>query len=294
MNAIHETELTLGDVIDKYIAVVLPLKKKKGATHTQEFQLLWWKERLGDKPIADIGTKEISALREELLQKTSEQRGTPLSPATVNRFLSALSHVFTVAQNDWEVCDDNPCKRVRKYKESRGRTRYLDDTERARLLAECKKSEQEELYPLVVLALSTGMRRGELMALNWRSVDMERRAVHILDSKNGSARTVPLTEAAYDCLLSIWEGSGPVFHSKMRSAWEQALVRAGLDDFRFHDLRHTCASYMSQAGVDARTIAEVLGHKTLQMAMKYAHLNIQAQRTALDKMDTIMWPAAHE
>jgi integrase len=224
--------------------------------------------------------------------------GKPRSPATVNRYLAALSHAFTVARDEWGWLDDTPMRKVKKPKEPRGRDRYLSndtigedgetiDGERTRLLKACKASSNPYLYPVVVLALSTGMRQGEIMGLTWDDIELqqEQGRITLRETKNGEIRVVPLFNEALAIIQAHAKGrakaGGLLFPSKtkpgvpidLRTPWETAVEAAGIEDLRFHDLRHCAASYLAMDGASAAEIAEVLGHKTLHMVKRYAHLS---------------------
>lgn len=209
------------------------------------------------------------------------------SIATANRYLATLSASFTYAVKELGWIERNPCSRVRKGKESAGRVRYLTDDERTRLLKACKESRNPLLYPACVLALSTGARQSELMNLRWGQVDFGRRTILLREgeTKNGSGRVLPLTGEACELLRDMSkvrdlkddrvfpvpaEGRG---FGSMRNAWDKALERAQVEDFRWHDLRHTAASYLTMAGVGSMEVAKMLGHKTLQMTARYSHLS---------------------
>lgn len=271
---------TFGDMVDRYVADVLP-HKPKNASNTQA-QLLWWKKKLGDYCLADVGAPLIVRFRDEL-RTTTTRRGTKMAPATVVRYLAALSHVYTVACNDWGWVDDTPLRKVSKPKEPRGRERFLSDDERERLLAACASSSSAFLHAVVILAISTGMRRGEMMGLRWPQVDLRRGQILLHDTKNGSSRAVPLTGLALQKLGEVskvrridtglvFYGSNPAKPVDLTQPWRTAVSRARLTDFRFHDLRHSAASYLAMNGATTIEIAAILGHKTLQMVRRYSHL----------------------
>jgi integrase len=217
------------------------------------------------------------------------------APATVARFLAALSHVFTIAMKEWQWVEDNPFRKVTKPKEPRGIVRFLDDAERKRLLEECKKSDSKDLYIAVVLALSTGVRKAELMGLRWRQVDLQRGVITLEDTKNDERRSVPLVGHALALMAErskvrkidsdfVFPGvskrpknqpdAKPVVQPiDLTKPWHTALGKAKIKDFRWHDLRHSCASYLAMNGATLAEIAEVLGHKTLSMVKRYAHLS---------------------
>lgn len=271
---------TFADLVDRYIKEVIPLKPKNGAN--TEHQLLWWKEKLGPYLLADVNAPLIVQYRNEL-QTTHTHRGTPMSPSTVVRYLAALSHAFTIAVKDWGWVDDSPLRKVIKPKQPRGRERFLSDDERERLMAACKASSSAFLHTVVVLALSTGMRRGEIMGLRWTQVDLKRGQILLFDTKNGSSRAAPLTGLALSMLTElskvrridttlIFYGADKDKPVDLKKPWETAVTKAKLKDFRFHDLRHSAASYLAMNGASTIEIAAVLGHKTLQMVKRYSHL----------------------
>ena len=215
------------------------------------------------------------------------ESGAPLY--TVNRYLSALSHAFSVAVKEWGWLEDNPMRKVTKPKEPRGRVRYLGDEERGRLLEECRKSESPDLYCALVLALSTGARRMEVLGLRWGQVDFHRRAITLLETKNGEIRSLALVGHAFELMDArakvrridtdlVFPGRLRGRPVDLRASFETALKRAGIEDFRWHDLRHSAASYLAMNGATLAEIAEVLGHKTLAMVKRYAHLS-QAHTT---------------
>ena len=182
--------------------------------------------------------------------------------------------------------DYNPVRRLRREREAPGRVRFLSNEERERLLVACKESRSVNLYPLVVLALSTGMRRGEIQGLTWDQVDLVKGVILLERTKNGERRRVPVRGLALELLKEharirridtnfIFPGertkqSKQPFELKIY--WREAIAAAKIENFRFHDLRHSCASYLAMNGASLLEIAEVLGHKTLQMVKRYSHL----------------------
>lgn len=272
---------TLGDLIDRYIKDVLPTKKTN--QKRQAAQLLWWKKQIGSFLLSDITPAFIAEQRDVLLRGTT-RRGKLRTPATVVRYMAALSHAFSVAFKEWGWIEDSPMRKVRKPREARGRVRFLDDEERERLLVACKESTNSYLYMIVVIALSTGMRLSEILNLEWRDVDLDKGRVILHETKNGEVRQVAIAGHALELLKKhdkvrrfdsnlLFPGKFPRKPIDIRSAWESALNRAEISDLRFHDLRHCCASYLAMNGASLAEIAEVLGHKTLAMVKRYAHLS---------------------
>tara|TARA_Y100001960_G_scaffold207787_1_gene216973 strand:+ start:60 stop:1007 length:948 start_codon:yes stop_codon:yes gene_type:complete len=159
---IESEKYTLGDLLDRYQSEVLPKKKAKG----QPGQLKWWKNQLGGRKLKNIYPALISTYKEKLIQEPSERTGRKRTPATVNRYLALLSHACTIAIKEWQWMAVNPVIQISKPKEAQGRTRFLSDEERERLLVACRSSESTHLFTIVTLALSTGMRRGEILGLS--------------------------------------------------------------------------------------------------------------------------------
>lgn len=274
------TRHTLSDLVDRYVAEVLPTKPKNASNSKQH--LLWWKEKLGAYSLADVTPALVVQCRNDLLATTT-RRGTKMANATVVRYMASLSHAFSLAVRDWQWVDDSPLRKVSKPKEPRGRERFLSDSERAALLQACKASSSRYLYTVVVLALSTGMRRGEIMGLRWPQVDILRGRILLYETKNDTSRAVPLTGLALTLINDlakvrridtdlVFSGEAGVQPVDLTKPWTTALGRAGLTNFRFHDLRHSAASYLAMNGATTIEIAAVLGHKTLQMVKRYSHL----------------------
>lgn len=307
---------TFGELVDRYIRDVLPRKSEVTRDH-QAMQLGWWKDQIGEYALADVTPALIAEHRDHLANKATN-RGGSTSPATVVRYLAALSHAFTVAMKEWGWVEENPVLKVSKPKEPRGRVRFLSDDERKRLLAACQESRSRDLYPAVVLALSTGARQQEILGLGWKDVDLERRVAVLHETKNGERRVLPLSGPALEILKGraqeaiekekarrgSEEGEGEsrplvglVFPSRkdrtqpasLRTAFEVALKRAGIEDFRWHDLRHSAASYLAMNGASLAEIAEVLGHKTLAMVKRYAHLSEAHTASVVERMNAAIF-----
>jgi integrase len=283
----HEAERhTVADLIDRHLEGV-----RVDRPHDYERQnaiLGWWKGKLGAHTLATVTPDLIGRQRDALQSKEG------LSPGTVNRYLSALSKAFSNAVKEWHWIADNPLRRVSKKPEPRGRVRYLSDEERGRLLEACRKSEYKSLYLIVLFALTTGMRRGELLGLRWQDIDLERRIAILHNTKNGDRRSVPIVPEVAELLrahgkirrldndlIFASDGEDAVWFDKW---WYQALKVAKVKDFRFHDLRHSCASYLAMSGATTAEIAAVLGHRTLQMVKRYAHLSDQHTGQVIERM----------
>lgn len=270
---------TVGELIDRYIVEVIPLKR---AGKVQVHQLAEWKMVLGHLRLSQLTPDQILNARSKIAERA--EPGKVRSHSTLNRYQAALSHALSYAKKQYGWIERNPIRRVPKLKEPQGRDRFLSDDERNALLAACRASTSKFLLPIVVLAITTGARRGEIETLTWGKVDWERNWITIEDTKNGQRRSVALVEAAKTVLYQIRpERPAPkdyVFPGRKRDrpavikkAWYAAVEEAGLENFKFHDLRHTAASYLAMDGASLPGIAAILGHKTHQMANRYAHLS---------------------
>lgn len=292
---------TFAELVDRYIKDVLPTKPKQAKAQQQ--QLGWWKDKMGAYALADVTSALIVQYRDELASGIT-YRGTPRGPATVVRYMAALSHAFTIAVNEWQWLEDSPMRKVKKPKESRGRVRFLDDDERAKLLQACKESSNEWLYICVILALSTGMRQAELMGLKWSDVNLKDRFIILHQTKNGERRRVPLTGHALELLqehAKVRRLDTPLLFPSakhkdqpidLRKPFHNALKHAEINDFKWHDLRHCTASYLAMGGASLAEIAEILGHKTLQMVKRYAHLSDGHVSSVVEKMNAKIFGGA--
>jgi integrase len=253
-------------------------------------RLDYWQEAFGTDRLDTITPARIAKERDKLAAGTTTRKdanGQPLkrTGATVNRYLAALSACMAYGVKELQWLERNPMERVQKPAESKGRVRFLSDDERPRLLDACRSN--PDLYLSVVLSLTTGARQEEIMALRWPQIDLNRQIITLHDTKNGDRRALPLVGEALDLLKArskvrsisddrIFppsQGARKAEYLNLRRPWEQALVAAKIQDFHWHDLRHTAASYMAMSGVSLVEIAKVLGHRTLAMVARYSHLS---------------------
>jgi integrase len=273
------------DLIKRYIENVLIRKPKSIAK--QRPQLLWWKEQLGDYNLNEITTAMIIEARDKLAQlelDIKEQR----SASTINRYMAVLNHAFNVAIKEWCWLEVSPMRNITKLKEPRGRVRYLTDIERMRLLDAlldvCKGEKYPDLYILVVLALSTGARKMELLTLKWKDIHLDENIIILHETKNNEIRKLPLVGKAFELLQwlndykisndsYVFTNRDPNKHLNIDYKWQKIIKKINIKNFRFHDLRHSTASYLAMNGATAIEIAEILGHKSLQMVSRYSHLS---------------------
>jgi len=278
-----------------------------------------WSRLVGDKPLdalsaddVDGGLRTLTAENARVFagldadgNKIFRRKGNGRrSGATLNRYLVALGALYTWARRERLLPRgfESPTRHIEKFPESRGRVRFLSDAERERLLTACRAAPWPRLYLLVLMAMTTGARRGELLALRWRHVDLERGEARLGDdtgnqTKNGDARCLILLPQVLQELTMFapkdaTASDALVFRSRLRPSqpyameqvWRDAVAEAEISDFRFHDLRHTAASYMAQSGASLLEIADTLGHRQLRMVQRYAHLNTDSRRRLMARV----------
>jgi integrase len=278
---------TLSDLLERYICDVLP-HKRTSPEDGRERTLRWRQAQLGHCLLADVTPARIAACR-DLLARGKRAK------STMNYYLKILSPALTIAVKEWGWLDDSPMRKVTKLKEPRGRVRFLSTEEREWLLAACQVSKNTSLYTIVVLARATGGRQQELLTLLWPDVNFKRGTVTFHQTKNGERRTLPLTGPALALMRQHAKirrlDTALVFPStstkrrRIRDSWEYAIRRADLSDFHFHDLRHTFTSYLAMQGASLLEIAEALGHKSLAMVRRYAHLTEGHTRSVVERMN---------
>ena len=302
---------TLGEAIERYTEEELPQKKDAA---TRVIRLRWWKEKLGHLKLSEITPAILVEYRNKLGKETFVKakpgaRGSTLKkgeapqefkrkPQTVNRYLAYLSHVFTIARKEWHWISHDPFDGVSKYKEGAGRVRYLSEEERSRLLTETAKDPQ--LHALVVMALSTAARAGELLALTWRDVELKEGRILLRKTKNAQPRTAWLHGEAMRLLKEHGRvrrlDDDRVFRSvkgkryDYRVAFETACTAADVKDFTFHGLRHSAATYLAREGATEQQLKAIGGWKS-NVVSRYVHLAAEDARDVLEKMnDKILGP----
>jgi len=258
--------------------------------------------------ITELDVESFRAIRKDtpVFKETEGERSR--SNSTVNHELASLKHIFNKGVA-WGILAKNPAAKVKKLPETKGRTRFLSAEEAARLL----EAAPVHLRPIIVMALETGMRRGEILGLTWGDVDMRNGMVYVGETKTNTPRHVPISARLRATLAALprrlrtgYVFTGAIRHTpaggKLRrplnqpvgrvglpfrdvdTAFRNACTAAGIVDFRFHDLRHTAASHMVMAGVPMRTVGEILGHKTATMTERYSHLTPEHKRNAIEKL----------
>lgn len=259
-------DLTVKDLVVRYRESVTPLKR--GAVE-EAFRLkALERTRLGQLALTNLTPEAIAGYRDERLRSCCND--------TVIRDLAVLSAIFSHATKEWGLRIPNPVALIRKPKAQPGRNRTLTVEEETRLMhhARAKGRRNPLMVPLLILALETAMRRGELLALRWDLVDLERRVAHLPLTKNGQSRSVPLSTIALETLRGLPRSSELVFPWKaaaVNAAFERLRIRAALADLRFHDLRHTATTRIAAQLPNVIELAAVTGHQSLQVLKRYYH-----------------------
>ena len=282
---------TLAEAIERYERENLP--GMKSAQHRRTYNA-FWVEKLGAYTLADITP---AAINDALRELATERQ---LGPQSVAHYRQALSSVLTQAVNTWQWVEQSPMHRVPKPSLPRGRVRHLSGDERERLLSACKESANADLYLAVLLALTTGGRQAETMGASWSQIDLQRATLQLEETKNGSRRALHLVGPVLALLKERAKvrrlDTGLLFPSRvnpkqpvdLRTPWENALKAAGIEGFHWHDLRHTFASMAAMNGASLPELAALLGHKTLAMVQRYAHLSPQHTASLAERVASKM------
>jgi integrase len=245
----------------------------------------------------------LSKITPRLIEEYKKERMGDVSPATVNRELALMKFMFSLAIK-WKICDSNPVKQVQMFQERKFEMKILDRKQINRLIA----AAADHLKPIIIVALNTGMRRGEILNLRWKNIDFDLNFIFVGETKSGQWRKIPMNGVVAATLKKIKHESEFVFcHPKrkgqmkdIKKSFRKAREEAKLFDLRFHDLRHSAATLMVQGGADLATISQILGHSDIRTTMKYAHPTPENKRKAvgilaaifdekLEKIDKI-WP----
>jgi len=275
-----KSQTVLSKIINEYLNKVYKGTRLKD----ERRKLIFWMNTLGNKPIIDITSTDIK----ESLSTLPIQ----LKNATINRYVAAISVVFSYACREYGL-HINPVRKIPSLSENNRRTRFLSDEERARLFEACRASQWDKLYLIVLLAITTGARKGELTKLKWNDIDFDRRTAYVSTTKNGQPKVLPLTDSVIKELqLFDRKDSSLIFASRIKEGvaycfnkpWKKALKDAEIEDFRFHDLRHSCASYLAMNGASLLEIADVLGHKQISVTQRYAHLCIEHKSSLINRV----------
>lgn len=277
----QEVKIKFSDFADEYIENHLKVNCSKGWLIKDRANIKRLKQFFQNKYLHEITSQNVEQYKAQRLRE--------VSPSTVNKSLTSLKTVFNKAIA-WEKFEGlNPVDKVKRLRVENKSLRYLEKEEIPRLLNCCA----ENIKPIVTVAIHTGMRKGEIFNLKWHDIDFKRGIIQLLKTKNNKVRHIPMNETVSDIIISIRKNpdSSYVFASKdgkpyndIKRSFKTALNKARIKDFRFHDLRHTFASQLVMGGVDLNTVRELLGHSTIEMTLRYAHLSPNFKRQAVDTL----------
>ncbi|MBA2369834.1 MAG: site-specific integrase [Candidatus Protochlamydia sp.] len=249
---------TVNDLIEQYETIYLNRFPKR--VRSQVHHLAWWREHYGHKLLSDVKPSLLAQAKHSLLSENTIRK-TPRSGPTVNRYFAKLSKAFSLASSEWEWIAENPFRKVSKLPENKGRSRFLSKEELQLLLQACKEHKNRNLYGMVLMAESLGMRYGEIASLKWKNVDFEHRLITLEVTKNHDIRVLPMPDQIYN-FLKGWSTSNQeedyIFPSQnpsreptytmIRKAFQSVFNQLGFKDIVFHSLRHTAASHLAMSG----------------------------------------------
>lgn len=254
-------------------------------------KLLSWKQDLYkmrrlDKKFGKRILQEITTLE---IEKYKSRRSNDIGPAALNGELRLIKHLYSKAI-EWEKAKENPARAVKLLKGEKSRVRFLSPDEVKTLLSNCV----DHLEPIVTLALHSGMRKSEILGLQWSQVNFDQGIITVLDSKNHERRDIPMDQTVKAMLQENQRNGDYVFSDQtgnrftsFQHSFETARKKSGIEDFHFHDLRHTFASHLVMQGIDIMTVKELMGHKTLDMTLRYAHLAPDHKTKAITILDRV-------
>lgn len=298
---VEEPDRTWNELCDKYEIWMKGRYKSDMKVHLVR-QL---RERFAGYKLPEVDLYEIEKFQSEKLRsglKKTRVKGPdgkiilvdrPNKPATINRFMAVLAHMLQKAA-DWKMINRADLPKIKMLKEENKRLRYLSREQSYELIAAC----DGHLRPIVVTALNTGMRLGEILGLSWDRIDLKHGFILLDVTKSGKRREIPINSTLRALLESMvrrldtpYVFVNPETGTRWRDvgrAFDAALRRAKILDFRFHDLRHTFASQLVMAGVDLVTVKELLGHAEIKMTLRYAHLAPAHKVKAMEVYDQVM------
>jgi len=260
------TSMTVGELLKRYLASVTPSKRSAESETWRVSKML--KASISRLALTEVQPSHVAAYRDWRLES--------VKPGTVRRELSLLRTAIEEARREWGIeMLENPVDKVRRPVARDARDRRLSPCEWRRLQVELGVTRNKEVEPFVRLALETALRRGELLALCWRHIDLERRVALIPDTKTGQPRTIPLSPEAMRLLTAKERGGERVLDltpMALRKAWERLCARAKVDDLRIHDLRHEALSRFSELGLNTPELAAISGHRDVRMLLRYTHV----------------------
>jgi integrase len=299
----RDGNVSISSLIDSYMLSYC------GKDQSRSQRMRWWQNKIGHLSLNEVEDDNIFFAMEELAKqngryfagldvdgnKIFKSKGKKLSPATLNRYVANIGALFTwaIKQRIAPKGFIHPCRGIARKAENNERIRFLSASEMPRLLDATKQSSWEKLYLLVLLGLTTGARKGELLKLCWSNIDVDKKVAYTGITKNGDRKAIPLLpNVLAELNRYISQPNHLVFCSPkiptkkycFESRWQIALKEARINDFHFHDLRHSCASYLVQNNATLVEVGDVLGHRDLRTTRRYAHLGVEHKANLVNRV----------
>lgn len=270
-------QTTLEELLDRY------QREVSSSKHGADIEIY----RINQFKNSNLAKYSVAAITGQLIAKWRDKRIKEVSGSSVSRELTLLSHVFTVAIKEWGFAINcNPVSLVRKPSSNPPRDRILTDQQRQALIASCKQCKNPWIHSVVIFAMETAARRGEILNLTWKSVDLQRGIARI-SGKTGS-RTIPLSPLCISTLKTLQKSINgavfPVTIETLKQAYERAVVRAGIEDFTFHDLRHDALTRLAKLGLNVLELRAISGHTTANMLQRYVSIDASELAKKLSKL----------
>lgn len=281
----HKKQHTFNQLLERYIndGCMEHIRSAEDMIH----HLNYWKSRLGSYGLIYL-TPELLGKERRHFVATPTNKNRKRSSATINRYFASLSALLSYAVKLMWI-EENPSFRLTKLKENPGRDRVLTADEISHLLTACQESKSTYLYCYVLMSLTTGARKSEILGLEWRHVDLENKLAHLKETKNGRPRSISLPDPVVAELTLLYHERNPakplIFASKtafgqidLKKAWQEALKRSKIINCRMHDMRHTFCTLAARQGASNLELAAAMGHRTLSMLQRYTHLDIEVTK----------------
>ncbi len=270
--------IKLRDILNRYLTEVTALKRS--ADNEAALLKAFLRQPLADLALSKLTTSHFQIYREKRLKKVKN--------GTANREMSIIKHALDLAEREWGVpIAVNPITKLKKLKVSNARTRRLNDEEYQVLIGNIECCRNPHLISLIKFAVETGMRRGEMLRIEWPDINFQAKTLHIPITKNGHSRVIPLTSKAVQILSALFTSDNaqrpfPISDNAAKLCWQRLLKRCKIDDLHFHDLRHEAISRFFEKGLSVPEVALISGHRDFRMLFRYTHMNAESIAKKLD------------
>ena len=276
----RETQLNglkLADLVIRYRDTITP--KKKGKEQETYWLNAFLRHPISASSVSELKTQDFATYRDDRLKT--------IKPVTLKRQLAVIHNLFEIARHEWGIAiGDNPLDKLRFKAQATKRERRLKDGELVRIVADASKRKNPLVLPIILFAIETGMRRGEILAMRWRDVDFGSGCLLIPETKNGYPREIPLTDKAWEIIEGLDRRTAfvfPISANCFRLTWLRIIKRLGIRNLRFHDMRHEAISSFFEKGLNIPEVASISGHKDWRMLKVYTQPKAQDIRKKLNK-----------